>query len=146
MSYAALITWLLSLVPDDFSFLVSPPAEPQFLIPSPFWVIGLQQLYMEVTYFYVCCSLYLFIVYRMELDKTRWSSHGIVTKTVHKSLPEMVGWGYRVWFGGSGRSSNRSWAGAYQGGQIPMSVGFVTYSDQVPMRHSVWKESLIKMH
>ena len=48
MSYAALITWLLSLVPDDFSFLLSPPTESQFLIPSPFWVIGLQQMFMEV--------------------------------------------------------------------------------------------------
>ena len=28
----------------------------------------------------------LFLVNRMEFDKTRWSCHGIVTKTVHKTL------------------------------------------------------------
>ena len=35
--------------------------------------------------------LIFFIVYRMEFDKTGGPAHGIVIKTVHKTLPGVVG-------------------------------------------------------
>ena len=51
-SYTTLLTWLLSLVPDDFSFLQSaspPPSQPSPspLQQAPFHVVGLQQVYVS---------------------------------------------------------------------------------------------------
>ena len=49
-TYAALLTWLLSLVPDDFTPLHQMPNQtkpPQESVP-PFYVISLQQMFMEV--------------------------------------------------------------------------------------------------
>ena len=53
----------------------------------------------------VFCTL---IVYRMKFDKIRNSAHGIVAKTVHKTLPEvgrvwgLGGGGIGVWGSGDG--------------------------------------------
>ena len=45
-SYTTLLTWLLSLVPDNYDFLHATPTE-EVLLPAPFHVIGLQQMYFE---------------------------------------------------------------------------------------------------
>ena len=43
----------------------------------------------------------------MEFDKTRWSAHGIVTKTVHKTLP------------GGGGGTGDGWVWEYRGCWVP---------------------------
>ncbi|XP_071094592.1 dynein axonemal assembly factor 8-like [Haliotis cracherodii] len=47
-SYTTLLTWLLSLVPDDFTFLqgAAQPTDTAMFFP-PFHVVGLQQMWME---------------------------------------------------------------------------------------------------
>ena len=45
-SYTTLLTWLLSLVPDNFGFLNEMPTDIVYY-PAPFHVIGLQQMYLE---------------------------------------------------------------------------------------------------
>ena len=53
----------------------------------------------------------------MEFDKTRWSYHGIVTKTVHKTLPEGGGVGSRD------GDSLEGWLGSRGGGSWGSKVG-----------------------
>ena len=51
-TYTTLLTWLLSLVPDDFTFLRPPDASgmtshPPVDWPAPFVVLGLQQMFID---------------------------------------------------------------------------------------------------
>lgn len=47
-TYTTILTWLLSRVPSDFTFLEEPQLPPtSFAMEAPFYVIGLQQLFLN---------------------------------------------------------------------------------------------------
>lgn len=47
-SYTVLLTWLLSMVPENYDFLIKKPEElEQVPFYPPFYVLGMQQLLMD---------------------------------------------------------------------------------------------------
>ena len=80
-SYTALLTWLLSLVPDHFSFPRAPSApEPVSGPQAPFEVIGLQQLFLDD-------QLCLFVAVSPSVDAAEVSAKMKKSKTVYMTIP-----------------------------------------------------------
>ena len=79
-SYTALLTWLLSLVPDHFSVQRAPSvSEPANGPQAPFEVTGLQQLFLDD-------QLYLFVAVSPTLDAAEVSAKMKKSKTVYMTI------------------------------------------------------------